>query len=73
MLVKHNTYEISLYNSEVRDLVKAGQSHKNFNDNWAEQRYIEIIATSEEYAYIKAERKYPKEKGFVYVSIIQIR
>jgi hypothetical protein len=71
MLVLNHTYEISLYNKDVRNLVQFGESHKVLDDSWAEQRYIQIIAPNENDALKRMFLKYPKHKGYVYTSITE--
>jgi len=63
------TFEFSLYNSEVRELVLSGESHKQLDDGWSEQRYIQVRAIDEATANTEARRRYPERKGFVYTSV----
>ena len=37
-------YEVSIYNKEVRALVKENQSHSYFDDFWADIRIQDVIA-----------------------------
>lgn len=66
-----NIYEFSLYNSEVRALVQVGDSHRRYDDTWAEQRYIQVKAQNVEVAREQILRRYPKAKGFVYTDMIK--
>jgi hypothetical protein len=58
-------FEVALYNSEVRQLVREGERHKNLKDDWADTHYVEIEAVDEKDARAKIESRYPKERGFV--------
>ena len=59
------TYEITIYNQAVRELVLDGESHKRYTDDWADAHYIEFEADSEAGAVEKCGRKYPQQDGFV--------
>ena len=69
MSVEHHIFEFSLYNSDVRELIQIGEVHSEFDDDWAEQRYIQIRAMNEEDATQKLRRRYPEDKGFVISSV----
>lgn len=68
----YHTFEFSLYNSEVREHIALGEIHKQLDDSWAEQRYIQIRAVDEENAYKAIYRRFPKRAGFVITSVIEI-
>lgn len=72
MSFEHHIYEFSFYNSEVRELVEIGEKHRQLDDGWAEQRYIQIRAQDEAKAKIELARRYPDRKGFVYTSVIKL-
>ena len=72
MSSKHRTFEFSLYNSEVRNLIQLGETHKQLGDGWAEQRYIQISAENKEKAQQELYRRYPEHKGFVITSVTEI-
>lgn len=65
-------FEIAVYNSEVRRMVEDGEHHKRYTDDWADMRYIEISAASEEGARQTFEARHPKAQGFVLDSITPI-
>lgn len=67
-----STFEFSLYNSEVRDLVNNGETHNNYDDNWGEQRYVQIEAIDEQRARKELEKRYPQKKGFVCTSVLNL-
>ncbi len=58
-------YEIALYNTDVRNLVKRGEQHDRYEDSWADTHYIDVIAPGEEMARAKIEKQYPSHRGFV--------
>jgi len=59
------TFEITIYNEEVRNLVSKGESHKTFTDDWGDSHYIEYKAEDEDGAISKCQQRYPAEDGFV--------
>ncbi len=63
------TYEIVIHNEQVRNLVKQGDSHKKFSDDWGDTHYIEFKADSEDQAIAKCRQKYSAEDGFVIESV----
>jgi len=60
-----HTYEITIYNQTVRELVRNGESHRRYTDDWADSHYIEFEADSEAEAVKKCGYKYPDHDGFV--------
>ncbi len=58
-------FEVALYNSEVRKLVREGERHKDLKDDWADTHYVVVNAVDETDARAKIEARYPKERGFV--------
>jgi hypothetical protein len=58
-------FEVAVYNQNVRDKIKAGERHRDLNDDWADTHYIEIEADDVSTARRKAEGKYPRSRGFV--------
>ncbi|MCC3861670.1 hypothetical protein [Pseudemcibacter aquimaris] len=69
--IEQNIYEFSLYNQDVRNLVEQGESHRHYDDEWAEQRYVQITATDEKKATVEINRRFPKSNGFVYTSVVK--
>ncbi len=58
-------YEVSIYNKEVRALVKENQSHSYFDDFWADIRIQDVIARNEVEARKLIAKRFPPEDGFV--------
>ncbi len=73
MPFRSQIYEFSIYNNDVRELVNIGESHKQLDDGWAEQRYIMIRALNEDQARKEALRRFPEKNGFVYTSVIKFQ
>jgi hypothetical protein len=65
-------YEIVIYNEAVRKLVKQGDRHRRYSDDWGDSHYIEFTADSEEQAVAKCRQKYPVEDGFVIEGISMV-
>ena len=58
-------FEISLYNKEVRALVKDNKSHNLFDDHWADSQTFGIVARDAQEARQLAKQRYPQKDGFV--------
>lgn len=59
------TFEITIYNAEVREKVQQGEHHSRYTDDWADFRYIEVNADSEAQARKQVQIRYPSAQGFV--------
>ncbi len=59
------SFEFSLYNREVRALVKDNESHSFYGDHWADTQVQDVFATDEEEALRLILQKYPPERGFI--------
>jgi hypothetical protein len=64
-------FEITVFNQEVKDLLEQNQKHEFLNDVWAERNYIEIESSSMDQAKKTANRRYPKNQGYVVEEVIQ--
>ncbi len=62
-------FEIAVYNAEVADIVGRGETHKRYDEGWAETRYVEINAPSLNEAHLRAQSKYPTSAGFIVQSV----
>lgn len=65
------TFDVAIYNRDVRDLVKEGRRHRDLSSAWADVHYIEIEAATEQEARVKVARRYPSSKGYVIDDIIR--
>jgi len=59
------TFEVIVYNEQVRDKLRQGEHHRTFTDDWGDSHYIEIKASDEDAAMSKVRDKYPLEDGFI--------
>jgi len=66
---KAHLFEVSLYNKEVRALVKNNQSHIFFDDYWADRQVHGIVASDAREARVLAKQRYPQKEGFVIESV----
>lgn len=64
------SYEVAIYNRDVRRLVADGQRHRDLSDAWAEVHYIEVRAHSEQEARAQVARRYPPGRGYVIEDVI---
>ncbi len=63
------TFEVGIYNEEVRRLVQAGHTHHELKDRWADLHFFEIKARNENQARARARSLYPPQKGYVITTI----
>lgn len=63
-------FEVILYNRKVRDALERGERHPQYDDDWAENRYIEVEAETPEIARRKISGRYPRHLGFVIVDVV---
>ena len=59
------TYEVAVYNKDVRDAMKEGERHPFLKDEWADIHYVDILAYSPSAARQKVEVRYPPFRGYV--------
>ena len=64
------SFEVAIYNREVRRLVAEGSRHRDLSDAWADIHYIDVKATSEEEARAQIARRYPPGQGYVIEDVI---
>ena len=64
------SFEVAIYNREVRRLLAEGNRHRDLSDAWADIHYIDIKAKSEEEARAQITRRYPPEQGYVIEDVI---
>ncbi len=61
----HQLFEVAIYNKEVRSLVKENQSHRYFDDQWADTQLRDIVAKDEGEARELIAKRFPPDDGFV--------
>lgn len=58
-------FEVTIYNKEVRSLVKENQSHLFYDDQWADVRVHDVLAKNEDQARALIAERFPPDDGFV--------
>ncbi len=66
-------FEVSIYNREVRCLVKENQSHYIFEDHWADEQIRDVVAGSADEARNVVSKRFPPDDGFVISSVTPCR
>jgi len=66
------SFEIPVYNEEVRQAVRSKQNHPSFEAKWADSRYIELPAKNVKSVIKKIRSKYPRRRGFKITAITEI-
>ena len=60
-----HVYSVSIYNKEVRAMVKENQHHHFFDDQWADIHVRTVTAKDEGEALTIIAKRFPEEEGFV--------
>ncbi|MEE8350916.1 MAG: hypothetical protein V3R37_01815 [Rhodospirillales bacterium] len=63
-------FEVTIYNKEVRSLVKENQSHLFYDDQWADVRVHDVLAENEDQARALIAERFPPDDGFVIGTIV---
>jgi len=58
-------FEASIYNKDVRSLVKQNQSHAVYEDRWADCQKHDVCAADEGEARRLIAERYPEDDGFI--------
>jgi hypothetical protein len=66
-----HVFEVSIYNKNVRSLVKENQSHKTYDDQWADNRIHDVVALDEDHALRLISERFPPDDGFVVNGVVQ--
>jgi len=61
----NQVFEVAIYNHEVRRLVKENQSHRFFDDHWADVQLHDVLARDEREARALIAMRFPPDDGFV--------
>lgn len=61
----NRSFQVSVYNRNVRQLVNSDESHEYYEDHWAECHRYHVFAETESEARSIVQRKFPPEEGFV--------
>jgi hypothetical protein len=69
----YKVYEVSVYNKDVRALVKQNQRHCYFADQWADTQVRDVVARDESEARTLIAERFPIEDGFVVEDVCQCR
>ena len=63
-------YEVSLYNKDVRSLVKENLSHDVFEDHWADSPKHDVVACDEVEARRMVAERFKPDDGFVIEGVV---
>ena len=63
-------YEVSLYNKDVRSLVKENQRHDVYEDHWADSQKHDVIACDESEARRMVAERFKPDDGFVIEGVV---
>jgi hypothetical protein len=63
-------FEVSLYNREVRTLVRGNQGPSLFDAHWADVQVLDVVARDESEARRLIAERFPPEDGFVVTAVM---
>lgn len=63
----------TIYNKDVRALVKENKSHSFFEDHWADDRVQDVEARDEAEALSFIRDRFPPEDGFIIAAVSERR
>lgn len=66
------SYEIPVYNEEVRSAVRNKQEHPSFEATWADMHLITVLAHTPEEALANCQRQHPERLGFVLGEVAEV-
>lgn len=66
------TFGVSLYNADVRSLLKDNRSHALFHDDWANEHCQRVTARNEEEARALTYARFRPEEGFIITEIVTL-
>ncbi|MFB0951281.1 MAG: hypothetical protein QMB02_00715 [Rhodospirillales bacterium] len=64
-----HVFEVSIFNKEVRSLVKENMSHDFFDDHWADEQVSDVLAETADEARKVVQKRFPSDDGFVISSV----
>jgi hypothetical protein len=68
-----HVYEVSIYNRQVRAMLKENLHHHFFDDQWADIHIRNVTARNENEAKNVISERFPCEEGFVIEQVAQSR
>lgn len=66
----NRSFQVSVYNQDVRHLVNREESHDYYDDHWAQAHRYQVFAETESEARSLVKTKFPPEEGFVIEDLI---
>ena len=66
------SFEIPVYNQEVRQAVRSKQNHPSFEAKWADTHLIIVRAHTEDEALAQCQRQHPEGLGFVHGEVAEV-
>ena len=66
-------FEVTIYNKQVREKLADGEHHDHYTDDWADFRYVEILALNEGQARARIMERHPQDRGFVIDNIVLVK
>lgn len=62
-------FSVAVYNQTVREAVKQNKTHHVYDERWAEEKHMEVVADDAEGARTKVLQQYPASEGFVVTGV----
>ena len=61
-------FEVSIYNKDVRSLVKDNQATRSLMTRWADEKVQDVVAETADHARKVVKERFPPDEGFVIAS-----
>lgn len=69
----NRTFEVRIYNQDVRDIIEAGEPNKSrWSNDWADAHYHTVRTKTPELAIKQLYTKYPEREGFVITHVVEL-
>ncbi len=66
------TFEVIVYNKDVRDHVRDNKKHPHYDEGWGDQRFFQVKADNMDHVRKIMTGRHPPQKGFVIVDITEM-
>lgn len=62
-------FSVAIYNANARGALKENRPYDVYDEKWAEERHLEVVADTEDEARSKVLEQYPVSEGFVVTGV----
>ncbi|EKV30047.1 hypothetical protein C882_0128 [Caenispirillum salinarum AK4] len=62
-------FSVAIYNANARDALKENRPYDVYDEKWAEERNVEVVADTADEARAKVLEQHPESEGFVVTGV----